>query len=66
MQYDSFGCLYAPVLGLLVSLYIDVEIGKEGLHAALIIYGYEDGFKILSEIYLLLVYLTWRASILFL
>ena len=50
MQYDSFGCLYAPVLGLLVSLYIDVEIGQEGLHAALIIYGYEDGFKILSEI----------------
>ena len=50
IHFDMFVCLYAPVLVLLVSLYIYVELGHEGLYVALILDGHEDGFKILGGI----------------
>ena len=39
MHFDSFGSLCAPVLGIIVSLGIDIELGKGGLDTALIIDG---------------------------
>ena len=66
MHFDKLGHLCAPLSGLLVSLGIDVELGQEGLHIVCIRDGYAAGFKILVEIYLPLVSLTWRDSIFFL
>ena len=65
MHLDSFGRLFAPVLGLLVSLDTYAELVQEGLQVSLVLDGNEDGFKILGEIYLLLVSLTWRVNIFF-
>ena len=47
MHFDRFGCLYAPVPGLLFSLGIYVELEQEGLNVALVLDAHEDGFKIL-------------------
>ena len=66
MHFDRFGCLWAPVLGLLIYLGIYVELGQEGLHVILILDGHKADFKILGEIYLLLVSLAWMSSISFL
>ena len=66
MHFDRFGCLYAPFPVLLSPLGTNVELVHEGLHVALFLDCHVVGFKILGEIYLLLVYLAWRASILFL
>ena len=66
MHFDKLGHLCAPLLGPLVSLGINVELGQEGLNIVCIRDGYEAGFKILGEIYLPLVSLTWRDSIFFL
>ena len=30
MQFDSFGSIYDPVPGLLISLGIDIELGQKG------------------------------------
>ena len=37
VHFDSFGSLCAPVLGLIVSLGIDVELVQEGLDVTLIL-----------------------------
>ena len=65
MHFDRFGRLCTSVLTLLVSLDIDIEIGQEVLHVDLFLDDHKAGFKILGEIYLLLVYLAWRAGIFF-
>ena len=39
MYLDSFVSLFEPVLGLLVSLSIDVELVQEGLDVSLVLYG---------------------------
>ena len=39
VHFEIFGSLRAPVMGLLVSLDIDVELGQEGLDITLILDG---------------------------
>ena len=38
MHFDSFGSLCDTVLGLRVSIWIDVELAQEGLEVALVLY----------------------------
>ena len=65
MHFDRLGNLCFPVLGLIFYLVIDIELLQEGLHVVLILDGNEAGFKILGDIYFLLVSLALRDSILF-
>ena len=39
MHFDSFGSLYDPVLSLLFSLGVDIELGQEVLDIDLVIDG---------------------------
>ena len=48
MHFDRFDRICDPVPVLLVSLDINVELGQEGLHVALILDGHQAGFKILG------------------
>ena len=49
LHFDSCGIIYAPVLVLLVSLGIDVELGQEGLDIALVLDGQKSSREVLSE-----------------
>ena len=66
IHFDRFDRLCTPVMGLLSPLGIDVEPVQEGLNVALALNGHEDDYKIIGEIYFILVPLTWSAGILFL
>ena len=50
MRFDGFGCIFAPLPGLLIYLGIDVELVQEGMHADLVISGHDSGFKIIGKI----------------
>ena len=50
MYFERFGCICYPVPGLLIYLGINVELGQEGFHVALILDGHDASFKILVEI----------------
>ena len=49
MNFGNCGSLRAPVLGLLVSLGMDVELGQEGLDIALVLDEQKDVLEVLSE-----------------
>ena len=49
MNFGNFGSLRAPILGLLVSLGIDVELGQEGLDIAFVLDEQKDVLEVLSE-----------------
>ena len=66
VHFYRFGFICAPVPVIIVYLGIYVEVGQEGLRVILIIDVHEAGFKILDNVYLILVSLAWRASIFFL
>ena len=63
MHFGSFGSLCAPVLGLIVSLGIDVELGQEGLDKTLVLDVKKDILEVLSEGKLIVdVSFTWWFS----
>ena len=63
VNFEIFGSICAPVPGLLVAMVIEVELGKEGLDIAFIVYGYKDRLKLLSEVQLLVaVSIFWCLS----
>ena len=49
MQFGRCGSLYAPVLGLLVSLGIYVELRREGLDMILFLDGQKAILEVLSK-----------------
>ena len=60
MHFGSFGSLCAPVLGLIVSLGIDVELGQEVLDISLILDGNNFSLEVLGQGQLLVaVSLSW-------
>ena len=53
MHFDNCGSLFAPLPGLLLSLGIDVELGREELEITLVPDGYKASLEVLSEVQLL-------------
>ena len=49
MHFDNCGSLRAPVLGLLIYLGIDVELGQRGLDKILVRDGHKSSLEVLSE-----------------
>ena len=49
MRFENFGCLRAPVPGLIVSLGIDIELVQEGLDISLILDFHKASLEVLSE-----------------
>ena len=63
IQFDIFGYLCAPVLGLLVSLGVYFKLGQEGLDITLILDGYHASLEFLGKGQLFVaVSLTWCLS----
>ena len=63
MHIENCGSLRAPVLGLLVSLGIDVELGQEGLYINLVLDVQKTRLELFSEGQLLVaVSITWWLS----
>ena len=63
MHIENGGSLRAPVLGLLVSLGIDVELGQEGLYINLVLDVQKTRLELFSEGQLLVaVSITWWLS----
>ena len=63
VNFDGFGSLCAPVPGLLVYLFIDVELVQEGLEVTSIIDGYKASLELLGEGQIIVsVSLTWWFS----
>ena len=63
MHFENCGSLCAHLLGLIVSLYIYVELGKEGLDITLVLGGHNISIEVLIEGHLLVsVSLDWCIS----
>ena len=63
IQFDSFGSICAPVLGIFVSLGNYVELGQENSDISLILDCYKASLEVLGEGQLLVdISLTWWFS----
>ena len=63
MNFDNCGSLCAHVLGLLVNLVIDVDLGEEGLDITLVLDGHKASLEVIIEGHLLVdVSLAWWLS----
>ena len=63
VRFDNFGCLRAPVLGLIISLIFGAELGQEVLDISLVFDGQKYSLEFLIEVHLLVaVSLAWWLS----